>query len=216
MLSWSGSHAAAAVLLTVAAAVVYVLPKPALGGSDLAACPMEIEELSGRDVALEEYVLDELSPNDMIYRTYAGTSPEEAVWLVVAYFENARYGAHDPEVCYRSQGWQTEDLAPVTLETRSGNDVDAEVFSVRRRDQERLVMYWWYISDTKVTGDHRSFLNSMAIQGILRGSNYGSFVRVSTRATPTRGEALARLERFSGTVLKELPGLFEKDRKGSG
>jgi EpsI family protein len=215
MLRWSGSHAAVVVLFAGAAAVVHVLPRPALGGSDLAACPMEIAELRGRDVPLEEYVLDELAPNDMIYRTYTGATPGESVWLVVAYFENARYGAHDPKVCYVSQGWQIRDLDPVILRTRSGNEVAADMFSVRRRDEERLVMNWWYISDDEVTGDHRSFLNSMALQGILRGSNYGSFVRVSTRAEPTAEAALARLERFGSTVLTELPGLVGGRGKGA-
>jgi EpsI family protein len=216
MLTWSGSQAAVAVLFATAAAAAYVVPKPKLGGSNLAACPMEIDALSASNVTVEEYVLDELAPNDMIYRTYSGDAPEESVWLVIAYFENARYGAHDPKVCYRSQGWQTQDLAPMPLSTRSGGDVLAEVFSVKRRNDERLVLYWWYIDDEKVTGDHRAFLNSMALQGILRGSNYGSFVRVSTRALPTREEALARLGRFSGTVLKELPGLFDGRDKGKG
>lgn len=211
-----GSHAAVAVLFGLAAGIVYLLPKPALGGSNLAACPMTIADLSGRDVPVEQFVFEELDPNDMIYRTYTGDDVGESVWLVVAYFENARYGAHDPKVCYRSQGWQSEDLAPMALTTQSGDPMTAEVFSVKRRDDERLVAYWWYIDDSRSTSDHRTFLNSMALQGILRGSNYGSFVRVSTRAWPTREAALGRLERFSGRVLTELPGLFHRQGKAEG
>ena len=64
------------------------------------------------------------------------------------------------------------------------------------------------------TRDHRSFLNSMALQGILRGSNYGSFIRVSTPIWPDQEAALSRLDRFGEQVLARLPEMVgDADRE---
>ena len=211
MLRWAGSFAAVIIPLALTAGVVNFAPPPELGRSNLAACSLELGGFQGRDVPVEEFVMEELDPSDMLMRSYSGSHPKEGIWLIIAYFENARYGAHNPEVCYRSQGWQIEDL-PEGLLQRNGQDpVPAVRFKVKRRREERLVMYWWYISESLAMGDQRKFLDSMALQGILRGSNYGSFVRVSTPVWPNEEEASARLQRFGQQVMDELPRLFSKE-----
>jgi hypothetical protein len=85
---------------------------------------------------------------------------------------------------------------------------------VQRRSDTHVVAYWWYISNENATGDHRRFLDSMALQGIVRGSNYGSFVRVSTPALPNVEEATVRLQRFSAEVMGALPSLFGTSAAG--
>lgn len=210
-----GSFVVPAVLFAAVAAMVSLAPASSPGRADLDLCPLTIGPLTGEDLPIKEFVLEELSPSAMLSRAYSGRHPMERVWLIVSYFENARYGAHDPKVCYRSQGWQTEDLPARTL-TASTGSVTASVFRVFRREEERLVLYWWYIDEDTETEDHRSFMNAMALQGILRGSNHGSFIRVSTPAWPDRDAAEARLEGFATGVLAALPqmldGTEESDR----
>jgi EpsI family protein len=196
-------------LFLLTAAVVNLSPRSSIVSSNLAACPVVIDGYQGTDVDVEKFVLEELEPSDLLYRTYrSGENPRDLLWLVVSFFENARYGAHDPEVCYRSQGWRIDPRPSRALHRANGEPLPANVFQVSRRGQERLVMYWWYISEEQATGDHRSFMNSMAWQGILRGSTYGSFVRVSTPAWPDEEAALIRLDRFGQHLLHELPKLY--------
>jgi EpsI family protein len=214
MLRWAGHTAPILAALGTAAVVVNVVPAPDLGASDLSACPMVIGGLRGRDEPIASSVLDELDPSDMIVRSYSGDDPDDRIWLVIAYFENARYGAHNPEVCYRSQGWVIDDMPNRVLERRGGAPIEARQFRVRKGDDERLVAYWWYISDDRVTSDQREFLDSMALQGIIRGSNYGSFVRISTPVSPDLEVAQARLDRFAGRILAELPRLFARTHGG--
>jgi EpsI family protein len=214
MLRLAGNFGVVVVLMGLVAGAVALAPPRSLGRSMLSACPLSISGLEGRDEPIENFVLEELDPSEMIIRTYSGPNPLENVWLVVSYFENARYGAHDPKVCYRSQGWAVEDVPDLVVPRPSRGALAARSFVVKRRGDAHLVAYFWYISDDKVTGDHRRFLDSMALQGILRGSNYGSFVRVSTPMLPTPEAAAARLTRFSEEVLAMLPSLFHEDGEG--
>jgi len=209
-----GHVAIPATLFALTAALVSLSPASTSREATLDACPMEIGPLTGTDLPIQEFVLEELEPSAMLSRAYAGRHPLERVWLIVSYFENARYGAHDPEVCYRSQGWQTEPLSGVTLTAGSGV-AEANRFRVVRRTEDRLVLYWWYIDEETVTRDHRSFMNAMALQGILKGSNHGSFIRVSTPVWPSEAEAEARLTGFATQVLAALPQMFQEGTEES-
>ena len=174
---------------------------------------MVVAGLEGRDVPINEIVLDELEPSEMISRTYDGDQTKKRVWLVMAYFENSRYGAHAPEVCYLSSGWTTEEQPDEVFQRNGKKPVAAKVFKVVRRQEERLVLYMYYISEDEITGAHRKFLDSMALQGILRGSNYGSFIRVSTPIWPTFEEADARLHAFTTELLVAMPSLFSDEQE---
>lgn len=215
MLRWAGSSTIVIVLLAVTAGVVNLVTPRSLGSANLGACAMQIGDWVGEDQPVETFVLEELSPSDMLVRTYTGSSTMDRIWLVIAYFENARWGAHDPEVCYRSQGWQIENLPSRAVSRLDGAPVQTNVFRVFRREEERLVLYWWYIDEQRAMADHRDFLNSMALQGILRGSNYGSFVRVSTPVWPDRQAALDRLDRFANDIMAQLPRLISDESKES-
>ncbi len=213
MLRWAGSFTLVLVLFLITAAVVNLVPPPSLSGSNLATCPTTMLGLEGADVPIGEIVLDELDPTEMIMRTYKGPHPQEVVWLVIAYFENSRYGAHAPEVCYLSSGWATEPRPDHVFERDGRPPVVAKVFKVLRRGEARLVLHFYYISEDKIMGTQRRFLDSMALQGIIRGSNYGSFVRVSTPVWPSQEEADARLHEFTRELLAVMPSLFPGEQE---
>ena len=60
------------------------------------------------DVDVNYKVYTALDPNTLVFRNYANSSGR-MVNLVVVYHENKRWGAHDPTVCYISQGWKLPD-----------------------------------------------------------------------------------------------------------
>ncbi len=205
-----GSFLAVAALFVLTAAAVNLTRPRALGRSDLASCPTSIAGFTGRDTEIRQAVLEELDPTEMIVREYTGDHLYDTVWLVIEYFENARYGAHDPEVCYISQGWEILDEPSMMLSRPDGiAPLEARVFRVRRPGGDRLVAYWWFIDGDQAMTDQRRFLDTMAIQGILKGSSYGTFVRVSTRAWPGDDEARLRLGTFAQEVLDVLPSLYD-------
>ena len=198
-----------ALLIATAAAVAMNAPrKMALEVGALAALPSTLAEWESVDLRFDEVVYEELAADDSLLRRYS--SPDgESVWLAIIYHQNERYGAHDPLVCYRSQGWGVVDTGTVRLSWPYG-DFDGVWTLVERGGAERLALHWWYTTGDLATGDRDSFMSRMAMSGIKSNLTFGAFLRVSTIVREGDLEGAVRvLKEFSEVVLPELPGLFE-------
>jgi EpsI family protein len=203
-----------AALLALTAAYVLLNPprRMELGAGSLAALPKEINGWSGADQGFEDVVYDELAADDTLVRKYT-RDDGETVWFLIIFHQNERYGAHDPLVCYRSQGWEILDqgLTPLAMQ---GRDFDASWILVEKGAERRLAVFWWYTAGNLATADRELFMKRMAASGIVSNVTFGAFVRASA---VVRGdgvdEAMAVLKDFSEGALRYLPGLFtEQDR----
>lgn len=197
-----------AVLLVGLAAAYVVLVPPrnlALGQGLLRACPTRFGEWSGEELSFEDAVLDELKADDLLVRRYERGG--DVIWLLLVYHQNARYGAHDPRLCYESQGYGVAPGAPVSL-TGPAGPVTVNTFVAERRHDRRLVYYWWY-TEGLATRDRDAFMRVMALRGALDNRSWGAFVRVETLMP--RGEearAARHCTEFAAEVQRVLPGLF--------
>ncbi len=199
------------VLLALTAAYVYLNP-PAdmkVGEGRLSAFPMDVGGWAGTELSFDDVVVEELNADDMLTRRYSRGAEE--VWFVVIFHQNERYGAHEPLVCYRSQGWTVLDEGTRTL-SREGGDFDANWVTIESKGQTRLALYWWYTAGDLATGDRDKFMARMATSGILSNVTYGAFVRVSTvvRNGDVNG-AMDTVAGFAERALVYLPALFEAD-----
>ncbi len=203
----------AAVLLAATAAYVQFAPQRAmvLEGVGLAAFPAEVGEWRSNDLKFAEVVYDELDADDTLVREYR--RPDEApVWFVIIYHENERYGAHDPMVCYRAQGWDIDESGVFTIDRPDGS-FDANWALVREAGRERLAAYWWYTAGDLATADRDRFLARMALAGIRENVTFGAFVRVSTPVENGDIEgALALIKEFSEEAQPRLSELFNDSR----
>jgi len=195
----------------LAATALYVFMNPpaklALGAGTLSTLPQEFDEWTGVGLEFLEVVYDELAADDTLVREYkrAGESP---VWFVIIYHENTRYGAHDPMVCYRAQGWDIEDEGTIALTRRSGG-FDANWALVSEGGRERLALYWWYTAGDLATGDRDSFLARMAASGIRSNITFGAFMRVSTDVHDGDVEAArARVREFAEDALPHVAAIL--------
>jgi len=175
--------AAATVLLAATAAYVQLTPARAmvLDEGGLSAFPTAIGEWQSRELTFSEVVYDELDADDTLVRQYE--RDDDLVWFVIVYHENERYGAHDPMVCYRAQGWDIERTGVLTIpRTTSGEErgsFDANWALVGGGGRERVALYWWYTAGDLATADRDRFLARMAAAGIRENVTFGAFVRVS-------------------------------------
>lgn len=199
---------AAAAMLGATALVVWLSPPVnlALGRGVLQAVPATFGPWSGTDYSFEDAVVEELRADDMLIRRYENAG--QTVWLCVVYHQNKRYGAHDPQLCYDSQGFvvEAEGRARVDDSTRAGLDVST--FVAERQKQRRLVWYWW-TTDGLSTADANAFRNRMAVLGALENRSWGAFVRIETVAQDgDMVAARARVADFSRRVARVLPHVF--------
>ncbi len=199
--------AAVAVMALTALYVTLAPPRNlALGQGRLQDCPRRFGEWNGEELSFADAVVDELRADDLLVRRYVRGS--DVVWLCIIYHQNARYGAHDPQVCYDSQGYLVTPGRPARVENPQGGQLDVNTFLAERPHDRRLVYYWWYTQDV-ATGDRDAFQRRMAFRGALDNRSWGAFVRVESLALPGQdARAAENCRGFAREVLRVLPSLF--------
>lgn len=197
----------AVVLALLAATAGYVALHPpvnlAEGRGVLAAVPHVFGPWNGTELSFEDAVVEELRPDDLLIRRYERGG--ERAWLCIVYHQNRRHGAHDPLLCYTSQGWLVGPRTRVRVDDGTPAGLDANRFLADHPRAKRLVYYWWSTAGLS-TADRDAFRARMAIAGALDNRSWGAFVRVETPIGP-EGEAAAeaRLADFAGRVARALP-----------
>lgn len=194
------------VLLAALAGYVLAFPPGEVGVTYLDQCPMQLAGLPGTDLDLEQTVLDDLRPDGILSRRY--DRPDGVpVWLVIVYFENARTRAHDPQLCYRSQGFQVTDLPELPVDTALGT-IPLQVFEAKRGARTEKVSHFWYTAGQTAIGEMQAFRDNMFLQGLLKNRSFGAFVRISTLETSRPGEADLVIEAFTRELAGLLPQFF--------
>lgn len=192
-------------LLAALAAYVVLLPPQRAGATRLDQVPPSILGFPGSDVGLEQAVIDDLDSDALISRQYL--RPDDLpVWLIVVYFENARLGAHDPLLCYRSQGFTVEMLPEQTVSSGIG-PIPLRSFRAVRGPRVERVSYFWYTSGARALAEVKTFRDSMFFQGLLHNRSFGAFVRVSTIETDPE-QASEMIARFVEQIAPALPRVF--------
>jgi len=202
---------AAAVLILASTAVVVLLTPPidlAAGHGILRAVPHTFADWQGVDSSFGDEVVEDLRADDMIIRRYV--DGERSVWLCVVYHQNRRYGAHDPQLCYTSQGYSIGRTGHARVDDGTERGLEVNTFLAEDGDQQRLVWYWWTTRGLS-TADAGAIRSRMATLGMLDNRSWGAFVRVSSviRDDGIEG-ATARVREFSSIVARDLPGVFAR------
>lgn len=199
----------AACLLLAATAGYVVLHPPAnlaAGHGVLRGCPERFGEWNGTDLSFEDAVVDELKADDLLIRRYERGG--QKVWLCVVYHQNRRYGAHDPQLCYESQGYVVTHPERHHVDDGTPAGLDVNRFVAERSHDRRLVYYWWTTRDLTTT-DRDAFRNRMMMSGALENRSWGAFVRVEALMRDADGATTGpALDDFGGRVARALPPLF--------
>jgi len=185
----------------------------AAGRGVLRAIPASFGPWVRRESGLEDGVQEQLRADDILLRRYENAG--QSVWLCLVYHQNRRYGSHDPQLCYDSQGFVVTSEGTATVDDGTPHGIPVQTFVVERRKQSRVVWYWW-TTDGLSTGDVTAFRGRLALLGALENHSWGSFVRVEAEAPDgDLGAATARAKSFASRVARELPGVFARARAGA-
>ncbi len=202
----------AVLMLALTGAYVRMHPPENLsaGRNVLRAVPARFGPWERRESGLEDGVQEQLAADDVLLRRYE--SGQQSVWLCMVYHQNRRYGSHDPQLCYESQGFVVTGEGRAKVDDGSPGGIPVQTFVVERRHQPRVVWYWW-TTDGLSTGDVNSFRGRMALLGALENRSWGSFVRVEAEAPDgDLAAASARARDFAARVARALPAVFASSR----
>lgn len=133
-----------------------------------------------------QYVLDILNPDAYVSRNYANADGRK-IFLFVQFHGSNRWGAHQPEVCFTSQGWAIDyqNVSSTVAEELPGTNVTANRFIANKGQSKQLVLYWWFASGNFQTASRTAqMLESLKLQ-IFSGEGGGNgFIEVAMSLRP--------------------------------
>jgi EpsI family protein len=189
---------------------IYVQMHPpldlAVGRGVLAACPTTFGAWNGTELSFADAVREELQADEILIRRYRRDSA--IVWLCMVYHQNRRFGAHDPRLCYQSQGYLVHPEGRTKIDDGHSGGLEVNRFTVERQGERRIVYYWWSTAGLSTT-DAGQFRGRMALRGALDNRSWGAFIRVEALVTDGGEEAARRAaDDFASQVAVTLPRVF--------
>jgi EpsI family protein len=154
---------------------------------DLSSAPSRLAAhvATGAD-ELEPGVLETIQPEVYMLHSFA-TPGEEPVWLYIAFYSG--YGAadaHDPAVCYPSQGWDLSQAKNREVSLEVDDSLVVQQFRVRQNRIEQRVVSWFQPAARWPQGGVVE--RALLVFDALIGRKEYAFVRLSTLVTEP-GEA---------------------------
>ncbi len=186
---------------------------------DLDALPERVGDWTSHgDLDMPQYVLDVLKPDAYLSRSYKDEEGR-GIFLFAQFHGSNRWGAHQPEVCFTSQGWSIEyqKLASSVEETLPGTGVTANRFLARKGQATQLVLYWWFSSSNYQTASRTAQMLESLKSQIIRGEGGGNgFIEVAMEVTPGgEREAAERLRGFAAKLVPLFGEIIEMREQSS-
>ncbi|KHE90857.1 MAG: EpsI family protein [Candidatus Scalindua rubra] len=157
-----------------------------------------------REMPMAEIVEGVLEPDGYIMREYVDSN-NERVLLCIVYHQNHRWGAHHPETCYRSSGWDVGGTTTNNIFAEECRVVKSRKFEINNLADNQIVLYWFYASGDKQTGSRLRQMLSMIWNGLIYNNSEGALIRISTSVKHSRDDALSRLDKFGQSIVTVLP-----------
>ena len=174
--------------------------------------PMQINDWTGKDVPLDEYVVRMSDTDAHINRTYIRNNGLEIVSLYIASGVKARdLMPHRPEVCYTGAGWTLNDKHSTELPLSDGKQLPCNVmeFSRGTLTVKKVIVLNYYIVDGEYCSDV-SLLRSKAWRG-TGTVDYVAQVQITTaiQSNMTADSAKRAVSTFAAESASMISQVFE-------
>jgi len=160
---------------------------------------------SDREIEMSEELIRILDPDAILFRDYYNSHGDK-INLNIIYHLDQRYGAHDPEVCYTSQGWSIPYVGEKqTTRVSLGNGIlNVNKFYVTKSGLKRVVFYWFFTSGENQTSSRFKQMMFGIKEKIIAGHIGTGFVRVSMFIDDDKKDVSHAMEKFSLMVYQKL------------
>jgi EpsI family protein len=153
------------------------------------------ERWEGKELGLDQSVLDVLKLTDYMMRVYRKTDDKSflPVWLYVGYYQSQRTGStyHSPKNCLPGAGWQFVEAEEVSLPVPGKKDVVINKVLIEKGLDRQIVLYWYYDRNRVIASEYWA-KGYMIWDAITQHRTDGSLVRLSVPVATTP-EAAYRL-----------------------
>jgi len=171
--------------------------------------PYKIDKWQGKDIELDERILQILGTDKVILREYR-TPENDVIWLYIVYCEKDRTRFRPPEYCYIGSGEAElieRDLVNIPI-SKESLLVNRLIFQTPNGMQ--MVLFWFMVNEKMFASYYKQQL--YIVLNTLTGKGYqGAMVRLSSYfQTEDKEENLEKLKAFIKDLLPYLKELKER------
>jgi EpsI family protein len=203
------------VLGSMSRAEVTVARKP------FAEFPLDLAGWTGRDLKMEQEVLDLLKLTDYVLRSYAPRRGQERaeggiyegqlrqsaapVWLYVGYYDSQRTGStyHSPKNCLPGGGWVITSSEHVRGVIPEVPDAPINRVVIEKGFDRQLILYW-YQDRGRVVASEYDAKAYLIWDAMTRNRTDGAIVRISTPIVGSEEDAYRHAVPFLQAAWKPL------------
>ena len=161
------------------------------------------DEWKGRELGLDEKVLDVLKLSDYMMRVYVRVVPQggkEAeltendaptskmmsgrgnlpVWLYVGFYQSQRTGAtyHSPKNCLPGAGWQFMESDFITLTMPDQTSITVNKVLIQKGLDKQVILYWYHDRGRVIASEYWA-KGYLVWDAMTKNRSDGSLVRIS-------------------------------------
>ena len=160
--------------------------------------PEQIGMWQGKDLPIDQAVLDILGKGDFLNRVYVSGSGEQHSAPVVGLI-------HSPQHCLPGAGWTFESSRYTDLKAQNGQDFRVGEYVITNGEQKQFVLYWYQAHGRSVANEYASKFYLIA-DAMRMNRTDGALVRVITPIAPneTVDAARERATAFTSLMAPQL------------
>jgi EpsI family protein len=161
------------------------------------------EEWKGRELGLDDKVLDVLKVSDYMMRVYVpvvaqggeeselsegedqktqlkSVGPHLPVWLYVGYYQSQRTGAtyHSPKNCLPGAGWQFMEADYVTIPLTGNVNITINKVLIQKGLEKQVILYWYHDRGRVIASEYWA-KGYLVWDAMTKNRSDGSLVRIS-------------------------------------
>jgi exosortase D (VPLPA-CTERM-specific) len=174
----------------------------------LSSLPIQIDNWTGTDIALDQETRHILGPGNFLVRDYENAiQPQPWINLYIAYFPTQRAGdtIHSPQQCLPGAGWVPTSRDRVQITGPNGSQFAVNRYVVANSGDRLLVLYWFQAHGRAVASEYwaKYYLIS---DSILMNRSDGALARLMTPMFEgeSADAAQARMMKLGSQVLPLL------------
>jgi EpsI family protein len=170
---------------------------------------------SGKELGLDQTVLDVLKLTDYMMRAYVPTAKADnepateavPVWLYVGYYQSQRTGAtyHSPKNCLPGAGWQFVESEEVTIPLRQGSSMRINKVVIQKGLDKPVILYWYQDRGRIIASEYRA-KGYLVWDAVTKHRTDGALVRLSVPVATTPEAAY----RYALNFLEDLVPLLQE------